>query len=45
LTDKEKVAKIKGMVNEFQKGGAYTDANYGEYVIIDTVLNENHRND
>ena len=45
LADKEKVAKIKGMVNEFQKGGAYTDANYGEYVIIDTILNENHRND
>ena len=33
------------MVNEFSKGGAYTEVNYGQYVIIDTILNENHRND
>lgn len=45
LKDDEKVAEIKGMVNEFQKGGAYTDTNYGQYVIIDTILNENHKND
>ncbi len=25
------------MVHEFQKGGAYTEANYGQYVIIDTI--------
>ncbi len=29
--------KIKAMVHEFQKGGAYTEANYGQYVIIDTI--------
>lgn len=45
LTDDSKVIQIKGMVNEFQKGGAYTDANYGQYVIIDTILNQNHKND
>lgn len=45
LNNTEYVARIKGMVNEFQKGGAYTDANYGQYVIIDTILNQNHKND
>lgn len=45
LTDTTKVVQIKGMVNEFSKGGAYTEVNYGQYVIIDTILNENHRND
>ena len=45
LKDDSKVIIIKGMVNEFQKGGAYTDANYGQYVIIDTILNQNHKND
>ena len=37
-TDPLKTKAIKGMVNQFQKGGAYTDANYGQYVLIDTVL-------
>ena len=41
----ETIIKIKGMVNEFQKGGAYTDVNYGEYVIIDTILNLAHKSD
>lgn len=45
LNNTDYVARIKGMVNEFQKGGAYTDANYGQYVIIDTILNQNHKND
>lgn len=45
LNNSNYVARIKGMVNEFQKGGAYTDANYGQYVIIDTILNQNHKND
>lgn len=45
LKDDSKVAVIRGMVNEFQKGGAYTDANYGQYVIIDTILNRNHKDD
>ena len=37
-TNPFKTKAIKGMVNQFQKGGAYTDANYGQYVLIDTVL-------
>lgn len=40
-----KIVQIKGMVNCFSLGGSYTDVNYGEYVIIDTFLNERHRND
>lgn len=40
-----KVILLKGMVNQFKKGGSYTDVNYGQYVIIDTILNENHKND
>lgn len=40
-----KIVQIKGMVNCFSLGGSYTDVNYGEYVIIDTFLNEHHRND
>lgn len=31
---------VHDMVNAFSGGGAYTDANYGQYVIIDTVLNQ-----
>lgn len=37
--------EIKGMVNKFQQGGSYTDVNYGQYVIIDTILNKNHYSD
>lgn len=40
-----KVIEIKGMVNKFQQGGSYTDVNYGQYVIIDTILNKNHYSD
>lgn len=43
--DDYKIVQIKGMVNCFSLGGSYTDVNYGEYVIIDTFLNEHHRND
>lgn len=39
------IVEIQGMVNKFQQGGSYTDVNYGEYVLIDTILNENHYND
>lgn len=31
---------VHDMVNAFSGGGAYTGANYGQYVIIDTVLNQ-----
>lgn len=31
---------VADMVNAFSGGGAYTDANYGQYVIIDTVLTQ-----
>ena len=37
--------KIKAMVQQFQKGGAYTEVNYGQYVIIDTIKNRNHKSD
>ena len=37
--------KIKAMVQEFQKGGSYTEVNYGQYVIIDTIKNRNHKSD
>lgn len=40
-----KVIQLHGMVNEFMKGGSYTDVNYGQYVIIDTILNLDHKND
>lgn len=39
------IIQLKGMVNEFQKGGAYTDVNYGQYVIIDSILNLHHKSD
>lgn len=32
---------IPSMVNDFKQGGAFTEVNYDEYVIIDTV-NKNH---
>lgn len=28
------------MVDQFQKGGSYNEVNYGEYVIIDTIVNK-----
>ena len=34
---------VQAMVEQFQKGGAYTEANYGEYVLIDTVFNNSQR--
>lgn len=34
---------IYQMVLNFQKGGSYTDANYNEYVIIDTYVNRNEK--
>ena len=37
FSDSSFVYEMKGMVNEFQKGGAYTGVNYGQYVLIDTV--------
>ena len=41
----EHSSEIKAMVQEFQKGGAYTRVNYGQYVIIDTIKNRNHKSD
>lgn len=35
---------IKEMVDAFQKGGSYNTVNYGEYVVIDTIVNDNHYN-
>lgn len=32
-----KIYKLTGMVDSFSNGGSYTGANYGEYVLIDTV--------
>lgn len=32
------------MVQAFQQGGNYNKVNYGEYVIIDTIVNDNHYN-
>ncbi len=38
--------QLKGMVQQFNKGGNYTDVNYGQYVIIDTIKNlGQHTND
>ena len=28
------------MVDAFQQGGSYNEVNYGEYVIIDTIINK-----
>ena len=33
------------MLNCFKQGGNYTEVNYGEYVLIDTVLNEGKNSD
>ena len=35
---------IYDMVQAFQNGGNYTDVNYDEYVIIDTILRKNQKN-
>ena len=35
---------VKDMVDAFQKGGSYNKVNYGEYVIIDTIINKNRYN-
>lgn len=36
---------VKDMCTAFAKGGAYTDVNYGEYVIIDTIINRHAKSD
>ena len=36
---------VAQMVEAFSGGGAYTDANYGQYVIIDTIMNLNRKSD
>ncbi len=36
---------VAQMLEAFSQGGAYTRANYGQYVIIDTVLNLNRKDD
>ena len=43
--DTTKLTQLKAMVNEFQRGAAYTDVKYGQYVIIDTILKTNHKDD
>ena len=35
---------IYDMVQAFNEGGSYTDVNYDEYVIIDTILRKNEKN-
>lgn len=35
---------IYDMVLNFQQGGSYNKVNYGEYVIIDTIVNNNQKN-
>lgn len=35
---------INEMINQFKKGAAYTDVSYGQYVLIDTILNNNNPN-
>lgn len=36
---------VRQMVQAFANGGAYTEVNYGQYVLIDTILNNNHKSD
>ena len=36
---------VAQMIDQFQKGGAYTEANYGQYVLIDTIMNNGHYSD
>ena len=33
---------VQQMVELFQQGGSYNEVNYGEYVVIDTIVNNNH---
>lgn len=33
---------VQQMVELFQQGGSYNTVNYGEYVVIDTIVNDNH---
>ncbi len=40
----ERYDSIADMVDNFSKGGAYTAVNYGQYVIIDTILNQHKKN-
>lgn len=34
---------VEDMVNAFSQGNEYTDVGYGEYVIIDTIVNRNEK--
>lgn len=43
LNDDTQVTQIKGMVQQFSKGGSYTEVNYGQYVIIDTIFHLNQK--
>lgn len=36
---------VADMVAAFANGGAYTQVNYGQYVLIDTILNRNAKSD
>lgn len=36
---------VVDMCKAFAKGGAYTDVNYGEYVLIDTIINRHAKSD
>lgn len=36
---------VKDMCTAFAQGGAYTDVNYGEYVLIDTIINRHAKSD
>lgn len=45
FSDTTQTIPLKGMVQQFAKGGAYTKVNYGQYVIIDTIMNLNHKSD
>ena len=40
----QRYSSVQQMCEAFAGGGAYTDANYGQYVIIDTVLNSGRSN-
>lgn len=40
----ERYDSIANMVQEFNKGGAYTHVNYGQYVIIDTLSKSDETN-
>lgn len=40
----QRYGSVQQMTEAFAKGGAYTEANYGQYVIIDTVLEKGRSN-